>query len=129
VIVLDTHAWVWALDAPEHLTVAARDAIETAEQIIVSPISAFEIATLVARGRLGLDRDVGDWLSQALAAPRVAEQPVTSTIAARAGVLDRERFPGDPADRLIYATARHRRCRLVTRDRALRAFDPDGTVW
>jgi PIN domain nuclease of toxin-antitoxin system len=39
------------------------------------------------------------------------------------------RFPSDPADRLIYATAQAARARLVTRDTAIRAFDPELTVW
>ena len=38
-------------------------------------------------------------------------------------------FPGDPADRMIYATARAEGADLVTRDRRLRDYDPRGTLW
>jgi len=129
VIVLDTHAWVWLSDDPGRLSRKARAAIEEADELLVSAISVWELATLVRRGRLAVDRPVAQWVAQALARPIVTECPVTSPIALEAAALDGDAFPGDPADRLIYATARHRRAPLVTRDRALRAFDAVGTVW
>jgi PIN domain nuclease of toxin-antitoxin system len=46
----------------------------------------------------------------------------------RAGSLD-EAFPGDPADRVIYASAVELGARLLTADRAIRGFDPARTVW
>jgi PIN domain nuclease of toxin-antitoxin system len=49
-------------------------------------------------------------------------------VAVAAGRLG-ETFPGDPADRIIYATALSLGCRLVTKDRRLRAFAPDKTLW
>lgn len=128
-IVLDTHVWLWWLAQPEKLSRAARRAIDEAETIAVSTISAWEVATLVRRGRIALDRDVGTWVRQALAPARVSAAPPTAEIAVAAGLLDGEGFPGDPADRLIYATARASRASLVTRDQALRRFDQHGTVW
>jgi PIN domain nuclease of toxin-antitoxin system len=46
-----------------------------------------------------------------------------------AGLLDAKRFPGDPVDRLIYATTRATGSTLITRDRSIRAFDPELTLW
>jgi PIN domain nuclease of toxin-antitoxin system len=46
-----------------------------------------------------------------------------------AGLLDSRAFPGDPIDRLIYATARAANAPLVTRDEAIRAYDPRSTLW
>ncbi len=43
--------------------------------------------------------------------------------------IDAKSFPGDPIDRLIYATALAARARLVTRDTAIGAFDPELTIW
>jgi PIN domain nuclease of toxin-antitoxin system len=129
VIVLDTHAWVWAVADPDRLSRRAREAIDGAEAILVSAISAWEVATLVRRGRLELDRPVEAWVAQALGRARVREGVVTAAIAVRAAALDGESFPGDHADRLLYATAQQQRAPLVTHDRALRAFDPLGTVW
>ncbi len=84
---------------------------------------------LVSRGRISLDREVSLWVSQALAGPRIEPIPLSSEAAVAAGLLDAKSFPGDPADRLIYATARSLGATLVTRDEAIRAFDPAATLW
>jgi PIN domain nuclease of toxin-antitoxin system len=129
VIVLDTHAWLWWVADPKKLSRPAQDAIDHAEQLGVATISCWEIAMLVEASRIELDRAVGSWIEQALGDARTQSLPLTSTIAVRAALLGRDGFTGDPADRVIYATARNAGARLVTRDRSLRAFDPRGTIW
>jgi PIN domain nuclease of toxin-antitoxin system len=84
---------------------------------------------LVRRGRISLDRDTGAWVRQALARERVTPLPPTAEVAVAAGLLDGDRFPGDPVDRLIYATAHAARATLVTRDGAIRGYDSRATVW
>ncbi len=128
-IVLDTHVWLWWLAEPAKLSAAARQAIDEAESVGVSAVSCWEVTMLVQRGRISLDRDVAVWVRQALAHARVAPQPMSADVAVAAGLLDRAGFPGDPADRFIYATAGAVRARLVTRDEAIRRFDPRTTVW
>lgn len=128
-IVLDTHAWLWWLTAPEHLSEQARAAIDEAPSVGVSTMSAWELAMLAVRGRISLDRDIGLWVRQALAQARVEVLAPSAAIAVAAALLDSRSFPGDPVDRLIYATARATDARLVTRDRAIRAFDPVATLW
>jgi PIN domain nuclease of toxin-antitoxin system len=126
---LDTHAWLWWIAEPGRLSPAARQAIDDADALGVSTLSAWEVTMLVARRRISLDRDVGAWVSQALARERVLALPPTAEVAVAAGLLDHERFPGDPVDRMIYATARASRAQLVTRDTAIRGFDARLTVW
>lgn len=128
-IVLDTHAWLWWLAAPERLSRAAGKAIERAPHIGVSTLSAWEVAMLAARGRISLDRDVSLWVRQALADERVESLAPSADVAVAAGLLDAQGFPGDPVDRLIYATARSTGATLVTRDAAIRAFDSAATLW
>lgn len=128
-IVLDTHAWLWWIADPARLSPAARQAIDEADAIGVSPISAWEVAMLVARRRISLDRDVAVWIRQALAHTRVRQQPLTAEIAVAAGRLDAREFHGDPADRFIYATAEAARALLVTRDEQIRRFDARTTLW
>ena len=129
VIVLDTHVWLWWVDDPARLSAPARQAIEGAATIGICTLSALELATLVVRGRISLDRDVGHWVRQALARPRVRALAPDADVAVAAALLDRASFPGDPIDRIIYASARAARAQLVTRDRALRAFDQGIAVW
>jgi PIN domain nuclease of toxin-antitoxin system len=129
VIVLDTHAWLWWLTAPERLSRAAGEAIDQAPSIGVSTLSAWEVATLVARERISLDRDMGLWVRQALADARIESLAPTAEVAVAAGLLDSRNFPGDPVDRLIYATARSIGATLITRDEAIRAFDSTATLW
>jgi PIN domain nuclease of toxin-antitoxin system len=129
VIVLDTHVWLWWAAAPEHLSDAAREAIERAPRVGVSTLSAWEIAMLATRGRISLDREVSLWVRQALADARVESMAPGAEVAVAAGLLDSKSFPGDPVDRLIYATARSAGATLITRDRAIRMFDAEATLW
>jgi len=55
-------------------------------------------------------------------------QPLARVLSAREALLPAT-FPGDPADRLIYATAVAHGVRLITRDERISAFDPQRTIW
>jgi PIN domain nuclease of toxin-antitoxin system len=126
-IVLDTHAWVWWHSEPGKLSRRAHEAIDHADRIIVCTISCWELAMLVTRGRMRLDRDLRAWVGQALARERCVSAQLTEDLAIAAGFL--EGFAGDPADRIIYATAAAVDAKLVTKDRALRAYDRRRAVW
>lgn len=125
-IVLDTHAWVWSVDAPRRLSQAARRAVEQADRIGVSTTSVFEVVDLERRGRLELDAPPRVWIREALSRARVEPLPLTVEIAIDAAQLA---FEADPADRVIYATARAADAQLVTRDERMHAFDPARAVW
>ncbi|MDX1998464.1 MAG: type II toxin-antitoxin system VapC family toxin [Thermoanaerobaculia bacterium] len=128
-IVLDTHVWLWWVSDPGMLSPPARRALEYSKRLGLCPISCWEIATKVSQGRLELDRDVGLWVTQALARPALELLPITAEIAVAAGRLGTEGLHGDPADRLIVATARQNGVPLVTKDAALRAFSGVETIW
>lgn len=127
-IVVDTHALVWWLGEPDRLSPRARRSIESATEVGVCAISCWEIAMLVAKGRLELDRDVLLWLQQALAQPKVVLFPLSPEIAVASTRLDTS-FQGDPADRVIAATCLQYRARLVTKDARMREHAPLSTVW
>lgn len=127
-IVLDTHAWIWWRADRTRLSDAAARAIDGATRIGLSSISAWELGMLVRRRRITLDRDVAAWVRQALAHVRMEVLAPDAEIALAAALLG-EAFPGDPADRLIYAAAQRAGAPLVTRDAHIRSFDPDGTIW
>ena len=127
-VVLDTHVWLWWVDAPERLSPPARRAIDEAESVGIAAISCWELAMLVVKRRIELAHDVRVWIRRALSRPGVVALELGPAIAVDAALLAGE-LHGDPADRLLYATARSRSAPLVTRDRRLREFDPRGTVW
>ena len=120
--------WLWWLADPARLSTPARTAIERSEGIGISAISCFEVAGLVRRGRIELDRSPEDWIRTGLAAEGTVALPIVPEVAVAAALLPAT-FPGDPADRLIYAAARANRAVVVTKDKALRAFDPQLTLW
>ncbi|MHB8618137.1 MAG: type II toxin-antitoxin system VapC family toxin [Chloroflexota bacterium] len=128
-LVLDTHTWLWWEANPEQLSTTAAATIDAADRLAVCTISCWEVAMLVARDRIQLDRPISRWIRQALSRERLEPLVLTADAALEAAFLPSERFPGDPADRLIYASARLAGARLVTRDARLRAYDPVLTVW
>jgi PIN domain nuclease of toxin-antitoxin system len=126
-IVLDTHAWIWWASDPAKLGRKGRAAIGAADWIGVPAVCCFEVAAAVARGRLGLDRAPLEWIEQALALPRVRLLPLTPAVSVRATQLGG--FHGDPADRLIVATAVLESATLVSRDRNIRGYPSVTTIW
>ena len=127
-IVLDTHAWLWWVGAPSRLGRAAARAIRVAKGIGIPAVCCLEVAVAAARGRIALDRPTLDWLHDALALPRVVLLPLSPAVAVKAAELPRS-FPGDPADRLIVATAILESAFLVSRDDRIQGCPGVRTVW
>jgi PIN domain nuclease of toxin-antitoxin system len=128
VIVLDTHAFVWWAGESSKLSKPARRAIEASRRRGVPAICLWEIAMLVAHKRLELDRDVSDWLSDAVALEGVEVLALTTDVAVRSTRLS-QGFHGDPADQLIVATAIVEGASLVTRDERIQRFGGVRTIW
>ena len=126
-IVLDTHAWIWWASEPSRLGRKGRAAIDAADRIGVPAVCALEVAAAVSRGRITLDRAPLEWIEQALALPRVELLPLTPAVAVKATQLGA--FHGDPADRLIVATAVLGGATLVTKDRNIRGYSAVATIW
>jgi PIN domain nuclease of toxin-antitoxin system len=117
-VLLDSHVAHWWSAEPDRVSVPARRAIEAADELAIADISWFELAWLAHHERIVLSIPMGSWLRNL--AEQVRTVPVTPAIAATAVSLP-STFPGDPADRLIYATAIELGWRLVTKDRRLRS--------
>lgn len=127
-IVLDTHAWLWWVSKPSSLSRIAKRRIERESRLGISAISCLEIATLVAKSRISLDRDTLEWLDAALMLPKVELLPLTPPITVKASLLGNN-FPGDPADRIIAATAILESAPLVTKDGRIRDSEVVTTIW
>lgn len=120
-LVLDTHAWVWWASKPEKLSRRQRTAIDRArrrgsESLLLSVISAWEVALLVQGARLRLPVPLEAWLEQAMSIAGLDVVPLSVPIIASAARLAALR---DPADMLIVATALHHGAPLVTSDRRI----------
>ncbi|MCX7672434.1 MAG: type II toxin-antitoxin system VapC family toxin [Thiobacillaceae bacterium] len=132
VIVLDTHVLVWWVSGlTQALSPTALQAVEKELQgggrILVSCITAWEIAMLVAKGRLVLSMDVATWLATVGELEPVRFVPVDNEIAVKSVELPGS-MPKDPADRIIVATARKYGAPLVTQDAALLAYPHVRTI-
>jgi PIN domain nuclease of toxin-antitoxin system len=127
-LLLDTHVLLWLDSQPEHLSRAAAEAVDVADELAVADVSWFELAWLAEHGRVITGLPVRTWLSEL--ASDVRTVAVTPGISATAASL-RDPFPGDPADRLIYATAIEHGWQIVTKDARLRRypFPRPMTIW
>jgi PIN domain nuclease of toxin-antitoxin system len=121
-VLLDSHVVHWWSAEPERLSRSATAAIDGASEIAVASISWFELAWLARNERIRVVVPVRSWLEQISAHVRTIG---TTTAIADTAVSMPSSFPGDPADRLIYATAVEHGWRLVTKDeRMLRHRHP-----
>jgi PIN domain nuclease of toxin-antitoxin system len=130
-IVLDTHVLVWWVSGTGRISPRAARAIRAALRsgpVVASTISILEIATAVRRGRLVLSSSVDQWLDDLRALPEIGFQPLSFEIARKAGALG-EAVPGDPADRIIVATATVLGAKLVTADERLSKGTAIQTIW
>lgn len=127
-ILLDSHVLHWWSSETDRLSAAAANAIAGAEELAVASISWFELAWLASRERIVVTIPARAWLDQL--AEQVRTVGITPAIASTAASLPSS-FPGDPADRLIYATAIERGWSLVTKDERLRGhlYPRQITVW
>ena len=129
-VVLDTHAWMWLAEGRQDLQRRAVTMMETASEsslLRVSAISLWEIAMLEARGRLRFDIPCEDWIEAALGLPGLSLVPLTPGICVESTRLPGEPV-GDPADRLIVATARMVSGTLITRDGRLLRYARSGNL-
>lgn len=116
-LLLDSHVLHWWSSEPEKLSRRADRAIEDADELAVSAISWYELAWLARHERIEVSGPVRGWLEILTRGVRTIG---ISPAVAEAAVSLPSAFPGDPADRIIYATALETGWDLVTKDRRLR---------
>jgi PIN domain nuclease of toxin-antitoxin system len=130
-LVLDTHVWLWVVEGSQReLSARAVEEIDRASRsgdVLVSAISVWEVAMLESKGRITLSRPVEDWVRSALRAPGVRLLPLTPEIAVESARLPGSAH-GDPADRILVASARVVGGRLATRDRTILDYAGGGHV-
>lgn len=128
-ILLDTHVWIWLMDGAAFLTQKHKKLINAAaldNNVCIAAISMWEVSMLVQKKRIILEKPVLAWLDEALSLPGINLKPLTPDIAAHSSELpENDKFHGDPADRLIVATARIHGLTLLTRDKKILSYAKD----
>ena len=130
VYLLDTCAVIWIANGDplrEPSASALQEALGQGGGLAVSPMSAWEVAMLVAKGKVAVSISPVVWFERFCALPGVtlAAMPPEVLIAScdLPGAL-----PADPVDRILAATARAFGYTLVTRDRHLLTYGEHGHV-
>ena len=129
-LLLDTCAIIWiAQDEPikPEARRAMREAWEAGRGISVSPISAWELGLLTAKGKLPATQSAAAIFGDVLATAGVRVEALTPSV-----LIDASFLPGklhrDPADRILITTARTLDLTLVTRDEAILYYAASGHV-
>lgn len=130
-LLLDTHIFIWLMNGDKSLhsnALAQMDALmEDGAGIAISSISLWEISMLYSRKRILLNQPCLNWLAHSLQAPNIYVADLTPEIAVESCSLPNS-FHGDPADRIILATARVLDVPLMTRDEKILDYAKRGFV-
>jgi PIN domain nuclease of toxin-antitoxin system len=114
-LLLDTHIWLWSVIEPARLAPRVAKALrDPGSELWVSPMSTLELVSLVSKGRIRLETELGSWVRSALRREVFRAAPLTHEVALRTeslGVVHR-----DPVDALLAATALVYELTLVTAD-------------
>lgn len=121
-VILDTHVWIWWLlpgsPLPDRERLAL-DRIAADGGIYLPAICQWETQMLHSKGRLEFPLPLADWLKRATAADMLKVLPLSADVVIAVDALPTA-FHGDPADRIIVATARAYELPLATHDSAIR---------
>ncbi|MEX0959208.1 MAG: type II toxin-antitoxin system VapC family toxin [Burkholderiales bacterium] len=129
-IICDTHVLIFDALAPARLSAKARRRLKDGEasgQLACADISLWEIAMLIAKGRLQVAEEPGAFIQTVIDARGYRVLPITPEIAARSQSADIT--PKDPADRLIAATALTAGAELLSADDAMKKIPTLKLTW
>lgn len=130
-LLLDTHIWIWVMDGRvAEIRAPVLESVSRAQRegrVCVSAISVWEVGMLQAKGRLKLALEVREWVRRALAVPGVRLVELSPEVALGSSALPGV-VHGDPADRILMATARHLGATLVTRDGNMVRYGEQGLL-
>ena len=113
-LLLDTCALIWLAEGSDHLTRNARQRIDNAFVVYVSPVSLWEIARKVVKGVLKLPLEPQEWFARVKEQHNLTLVPLSEKVAFKAATLPE--IHKDPADRFLVATAIENKLAIVTAD-------------
>ncbi len=132
IVILDTHTLIWWVNADKSLSKKAHKKIqETLKkngEVIISSISAWEIATLIQKKRLNISMDLDSWFDEVSRIEGVRFTPIDNEVGIKSTTLPGD-FHKDPADRMIVATARKFSAPLITADEKILNYPHVKSLW
>ena len=121
-LLLDTQCWLWMQARPERFSDSARRMVQDPDNVLMlSPVSAWEIASKVALGRLTLPAPPVEYVPSRMKSSGVDALPLQHSHALQVATLPWHHR--DPFDRLLIAQAQVERLSILTADRAFGAYD------
>lgn len=120
-VLLDTHVWIWLVNGDSTLSTLAKKAIAAAAQneaLFISVFSVWEVAMLQAKNKITLSKSCLEWVRTALVQAGIQLMDFSPEVAVESCHLPGD-FHGDPADRIIMATAKLEALTLITRDQKI----------
>ena len=129
-ILLDTCATIWITDGgriSDEAEASLSESVDEGRDVMLSPMTAWEIGILVARGRYSISMTVEAWFERVVGRPHTALADLTPSILIQSSFLPGHP-PPDPFDRVFIATARNHGYRIMTRDRKILDYGAQGHV-
>jgi len=121
-ILLDTHVAVWLVEGVlSGKTTRELEKAAQGNELLLSPISAWELGMLVRKRRVSVEKSLEDYVSSLYSRPGVLTAALTPAVAAASTQLT-DTVGKDPADRILIATAATYGARLATRDARILQF-------
>ncbi|RYE13833.1 MAG: type II toxin-antitoxin system VapC family toxin [Rickettsiales bacterium] len=129
-ILLDTHILIWSMLSPDKITPQQQSVVRQAlikNELYISSITLWEIAMLIAKGRINVFTRIDDFLKSIENIKGLQIYQINSLIAADSVSLPGE-VHGDPADRIIMATCRELGATLITADESILSWAKQGYI-
>lgn len=129
-VLLDTCAAIWIAEGArisDEAEAVLEESVGEGQDVMLSPMTAWELGMLVARGRYSIGMTVQAWFDRAVDRPNTGLANLTPSILIQSSFLP-GRPPRDPFDRVFIATAREYGYRIMTRDRKILDYAAQGHV-
>lgn len=121
-LLLDTQCWLWMQAAPERFSPTALELVDDNDNVLLlSPVSAWEIATKYALGRLALPVAPAEYVPSRMKSSGVDALPLQHSHALQVAALPWHHR--DPFDRLLIAQAQVEGLPILSADPRLEAYD------
>ena len=130
-LLLDTHVFIWLMNGTAGKISKPRQKLISKKarlsMVYVSAISIWEIGMREAKSRIKFQISCNEWIKRALGTPGISLLELSPEVAVESSRLPGN-FHGDPADRIIVASARVHGMHIMTADRRILDYASDGNV-